>query len=89
MDDIVVMRAYKKLVAQISGFCYVGYRIRCKNKESFGVLAFMNSIIFECSFSIITFIILVNAFNLIDGIDGLAGSYGLICFGLLGLVTTD
>ncbi|MFN8362314.1 MAG: hypothetical protein U0T85_01195 [Cloacibacterium normanense] len=28
---------------------------------------------------------MVNAFNLIDGIDGLAGSYGLICFGLFGI----
>jgi UDP-N-acetylmuramyl pentapeptide phosphotransferase/UDP-N-acetylglucosamine-1-phosphate transferase len=68
MDDIVVMRAYKKLVAQI---------------VIFGVyeLEYFISVLF----SIITFIILINAFNLIDGIDGLAGGYSVICSALFGI----
>ena len=86
MDDIVVMRAYKKLLAQliVTAMLVIGSDVRIRNLFGvFGVyeLNYFLSVIF----SIITFIILVNAFNLIDGIDGLAGSYGLICFGLFGI----
>ena len=86
MDDIVVMRAYKKLVAQlvVSAMLVIGSDVRIRNL--FGVFG-----IYELNYflsvvvSIFTFIILVNAFNLIDGIDGLAGTYGLICYGLFGI----
>lgn len=86
MDDIVVMRAYKKLLAQVivSTMLVVGSDVRIRNLFGvFGVyeLNYFLSVIF----SIITFIILVNAFNLIDGIDGLGGSYGVICFALFGI----
>lgn len=86
MDDIVVMRAYKKLVAQIvvSSLVVIGSDIRIRSL--FGVcgiyeLGYTVSVIF----SVITFIVLINAFNLIDGIDGLAGGYSVICSGLFGI----
>ena len=86
MDDIVVMRAYKKLVAQIvvSAMIVIGSDIRIRSL--FGIFGF-NEINYWISviFSIITFIILINAFNLIDGIDGLAGGYSLICSALFGI----
>lgn len=86
MDDIVVMRAYKKLVAQIvvSAFIVIGSDVRIRNLFGiFGIyeIHYLVSIIF----TIITFIILINAFNLIDGIDGLAGGYSLICSALFGI----
>ena len=86
MDDIVVMRAYKKLLAQVvvSILLVVGSDVRIRNLFGvFGVyeLNYFLSVIF----SIVTIIILVNAYNLIDGIDGLAGSYGIICFALFGI----
>ena len=86
MDDIVVMRAYKKLVAQIvvSALIVIGSDVRIRNLFGiFGVyeIHYWVSVIF----SIITFIILINAFNLIDGIDGLAGGYSLICSALFGI----
>jgi UDP-N-acetylmuramyl pentapeptide phosphotransferase/UDP-N-acetylglucosamine-1-phosphate transferase len=86
MDDIVVMRAYKKLVAQIvvSALIVTGSDIRIRSLFGiFGIyeLEYVVSIIF----SIITFIILINAFNLIDGIDGLAGGYSVICSALFGI----
>lgn len=86
MDDIVVMRAYKKLIAQVivSTLLVIGSDVRIRNLFGvFGVeeLNYFLSVVI----SIITFIILVNAFNLIDGIDGLAGGYGLICYGLFGI----
>lgn len=86
MDDIVVMRAYKKLLAQIivSTLLVIGSDVRIRNL--FGVFGLYELNYFlSIIFSIITFIILINAFNLIDGIDGLAGSYGIICFALFGI----
>ena len=86
MDDIVVMRAYKKLIAQIvvATLLVIGSDVRIRSLFGvFGVyeLNYFLSVIF----SIVTFIILVNAYNLIDGIDGLAGVYGVICFSLFGI----
>ncbi|MGO4708590.1 glycosyltransferase family 4 protein [Chryseobacterium sp. 2TAF14] len=86
MDDIVVMRAYKKLVAQIvvSALIVIGSDIRIRNLFGiFGVyeIHYLISVIF----SIITFIILINAFNLIDGIDGLAGGYSVVCSAFFGI----
>ncbi|AZB31655.1 glycosyltransferase family 4 protein [Chryseobacterium balustinum] len=86
MDDIVVMRAYKKLIAQIvvSVFIVIGSDVRIRSLFGiFGVyeIHYLVSVIF----TIITFIILINAFNLIDGIDGLAGGYSLICSALFGI----
>lgn len=86
MDDIVVMRAYKKLIAQIvvSLFIVIGSDIRIRSL--FGLFG-INEINYFISvvFTIITFIILINAFNLIDGIDGLAGGYSLVCSALFGI----
>ncbi|WP_294247871.1 glycosyltransferase family 4 protein [uncultured Chryseobacterium sp.] len=86
MDDIVVMRAYKKLVAQIivSALIVIGSDIRIRSL--FGVLGIYELEYFvSIIFSIVTFIILINAFNLIDGIDGLAGGYSVICSALFGI----
>lgn len=86
MDDIVVMRAYKKLLAQIlvSSLIVLGSDVRIRNLFGvFGVyeLNYFLSVVF----SIVTFIILINAFNLIDGIDGLAGSYSVLCSAFFGI----
>lgn len=86
MDDIVVMRAYKKLIAQIlvTALMVVGSDVRIRS--FFGVFG-----IYELSyaasvlFSIFTFIVLINAFNLIDGIDGLSGGYSILCSAFFGI----
>jgi UDP-N-acetylmuramyl pentapeptide phosphotransferase/UDP-N-acetylglucosamine-1-phosphate transferase len=86
MDDIVIMRAYKKLVAQIIVSCLVviGSDIRIRNL--FGIFGIYEINYFvSVIFSIVTFIILINAFNLIDGIDGLAGGYSVVCSALFGI----
>ncbi len=86
MDDIMVLRAYKKLLAQIlvSSLLVIGSDVRIRNLFGlFGVyeINYYVSILF----SILTFIILINAFNLIDGIDGLAGSYSVVTSALFGV----
>lgn len=80
MDDIIVMRAYKKLVAQIvvSTLIVIGSDVRIRSL--FGVFGIYElNYVLSVLFSIFTFIILINAFNLIDGIDGLAGGYSVLC----------
>ncbi len=79
-DDIMIMRAYKKLFVQIvvCALMVIGSDVRIRN--CFGVFGIYELNYFvSVVFSIFTFIILINAFNLIDGIDGLAGSYSVIC----------
>lgn len=86
MDDIVVMRAYKKLFAQIivTALMVIGSDVRIRNFFGlFGVYEI--SYFFSVLISIFTFIVLINAFNLIDGIDGLAGTYSIICSILFGV----
>jgi UDP-GlcNAc:undecaprenyl-phosphate GlcNAc-1-phosphate transferase len=85
MDDIVVMRAYKKLIAQIivTALMVLGSDVRIRSL--FGLFG-----IYELSYTIsvlvsmFTFIVLINAFNLIDGIDGLSGGYSVVCSLLFG-----
>lgn len=86
MDDIMVLRAYKKLLAQIlvSALMVIGSDVRIRSLFGlFGVYEINYYI--SVVFSIVTFIILINAFNLIDGIDGLAGSYTVATSVLFGV----
>lgn len=86
MDDIVVLRAYKKLIAQVIVITMLVIGSDVRIRSLFGVFGVHEVNYFlSVIFSIITFIILINAYNLIDGIDGLAGSYGIICFALFGI----
>ena len=86
MDDIMVLRAYKKLLAQVlvSALMVIGSDVRIRSLFGlFGVYEINYYI--SVLFSIVTFIILINAFNLIDGIDGLAGSYTVVTSALFGV----
>lgn len=86
MDDIMVLRAYKKLLAQIlvSALLVIGSDVRIRNL--FGVFGVYEiNYYVSVAFSLFTFIILINAFNLIDGIDGLAGSYTVATSALFGI----
>ena len=85
MDDIVVIRAYKKLFAQIAiaVMIVIGSDVRLRSMFGlFGIyeLNYLMSVIL----SIIVFVVMINAFNLIDGVDGLAGSFAIICCSLFG-----
>ena len=86
MDDIVIMRAYKKLLAQIvvTSLMVIGSVVRIRSFFGlFGVYEL--NYYFSLAISIFTFIVLINAFTLIDGIDGLAGGYSMICSAMFGI----
>jgi UDP-GlcNAc:undecaprenyl-phosphate/decaprenyl-phosphate GlcNAc-1-phosphate transferase len=78
-DDIIGVSPVKKLV----GHMVVGYilvvvaEVRITNMHgAFGVYELPGAI--SIAFSFFVYVVLVNAFNLIDGVDGLAGGIGFI-----------
>lgn len=86
MDDVVVVRAYKKLIAQIlvTVLMVLGSDVRISSFFGlFGVYEI--SYFFSVLVSTVIFIILINAFNLIDGIDGLSGGFAIICSLIFGI----
>lgn len=79
MDDIIVMRAYKKFFAHIvvSVLIVVGSDVRIESMFGlFGVYELPYLI--SALLSVLFFIFIINSFNLIDGIDGLAGTLSLL-----------
>ena len=86
MDDLVSLGPSKKFMAQfIAAFitvCIADIRLTSLH-GIFGVyeLTYWYSVIF----SVVGCIFITNAFNLIDGIDGLAGSIGVLCTFTMGV----
>lgn len=91
-DDLINVNPAKKLIAQVAASFIVVYFADIRLDNMYGLLGvyelpYWVSIIFTmvgCTF-------ISNAFNLIDGIDGLAGTIGVICtlFMGLGFATAD
>ena len=89
-DDIFDVSPYEKLLFQIitALFVIISCEVRIDNFDGlFGIYELPTT--FSYVFSVFVFVTVVNAFNLIDGIDGLSASVGLIstlCFGLFFLL---
>jgi len=85
-DDIFDVSPLEKVVFQIitALFVIISCEVRIESFDGlFGVYEL--STFFSYVFSVFVFVTVVNAFNLIDGIDGLSASVGLVstlCFGL-------
>ncbi|MCH8525159.1 MAG: undecaprenyl/decaprenyl-phosphate alpha-N-acetylglucosaminyl 1-phosphate transferase [Balneolales bacterium] len=84
-DDLMGVSAKKKLVAQILASVMVVYGGGIYIPELGGLFG-INSIPAHLSqpFSVFAMVIILNAYNLIDGVDGLAGSVGFIASATLG-----
>ncbi|KAA5548764.1 MraY family glycosyltransferase [Adhaeribacter rhizoryzae] len=84
-DDIVAIRPVKKLIGELvaSGLIIYYGNIRIYNLQ--GLLG-LYELPYLVSFglTLFAFIVIINAFNLIDGIDGLAGGIGIISAGAFG-----
>ena len=78
-DDILVIDPYKKLVAQLIA---ASIMVACANiriGSLFGLFGFYELPYLVSFFlTLFIFVVVVNAYNLIDGIDGLAGSLGVV-----------
>ena len=86
-DDLVAIDPYKKFLAQLVAAIIVVYLagIRLENLQGFlGIHELPYLLSFLLSVVGITFV--TNAFNLIDGVDGLAGSLSMLLFTFLGVL---
>lgn len=86
-DDLMVIGPFTKLLAQLLAvffvLCHPSFHI--DNLHDFMGIAQLNQFIaFPLSAFIMMFII--NAFNLIDGIDGLASMVGIVIFSVFGVI---
>ncbi|PHN05639.1 undecaprenyl-phosphate alpha-N-acetylglucosaminyl 1-phosphate transferase [Flavilitoribacter nigricans DSM 23189 = NBRC 102662] len=85
-DDVLPMDPYKKMIAQFLAAAIIVFKTEVRISSLyglFGVTAPMPEWL-VIPISIFTVLVIINAFNLIDGIDGLAGSLGVIICGTLG-----
>lgn len=85
-DDIMGGKPWKKMLAQITAVLLISILadIRISNLHGFlgiGDIHYTSSIIF----TVFVLIVIINGFNLIDGIDGLASGTGILISSILGL----
>jgi|SRR4051794_34669949 len=86
IDDIFVLRAWKKLLGQllVASLVTVKAHLLITNLQGFAGITEINTAI-SYLLTFFTILLVINSFNLIDGVDGLAASLGLIsslAFGL-------
>ncbi|UZD23859.1 glycosyltransferase family 4 protein [Algoriphagus halophytocola] len=84
-DDIVELKASRKILGQLIAVVLVigASDIRIRDFHGFLGIGELN-LYFSYVFSAFTLLALTNAFNLIDGLDGLAGTMAMITFSCLG-----
>jgi UDP-GlcNAc:undecaprenyl-phosphate GlcNAc-1-phosphate transferase len=78
-DDIMVLSASKKFAGQLLVAAILAFKAKLVITNMWGLFGVYELNTF-CSYSLTIFaiVVIVNAFNLIDGVDGLAGGLGLI-----------
>lgn len=92
-DDIIIISPVKKFVGQLITAAILVYKAKLviTNMDGFLGVYHINT---ACSYLLTVFalVVIINAFNLIDGVDGLAGSLGLISslvFGIFFLINKN
>ena len=85
-DDIEPISPSKKLIAQVLASTIIVVKSHVQLHSFHGFLGIYNSLhpVVYLLVSIFLILVLVNAFNLIDGINGLAGCIGALISGVLG-----
>lgn len=84
-DDILILTAAKKFVGQLTAAAIIIHlgNVRIDSMHGlFGVGTLPHT--FSLALSYITIILIINAFNLIDGVDGLAAMLGLLTMTVFG-----
>lgn len=84
-DDILVISPVKKFIGQLGAAAILIHLGGIRLDSLHGFLGIYDlPYFFAIPFTYMTFIVIINAFNLIDGVDGLAGSLGLLTSLLFG-----
>jgi len=77
-DDLFNLVAYKKLVGQLAAAFILVHWAGIRITSFFGIFGIHELDFFSSYFfSIFTMVVITNSFNLVDGIDALAGSLGI------------
>ncbi len=88
-DDILILSALKKFFGQIAAAAIVIHLGGIRIDSMHGFLGiYQLPYVISYALSYMTIIVIVNAFNLIDGIDGLAGSLGILTTAVFGAYFT-
>lgn len=84
-DDILIISAVKKFLGQIAAAAILIHLGNIRIDSMYGFLG-LNSLPGTVSYllSYVTIIVVINAYNLIDGVDGLAGSLGVLTSSVFG-----
>lgn len=84
-DDIIALSATKKFVAQIMAAAIIIHLGGVRIESMYGVLGIETlDPMFGVPLTYFVIVLIINAYNLIDGIDGLSGSLGLMMSLLFG-----
>jgi UDP-N-acetylmuramyl pentapeptide phosphotransferase/UDP-N-acetylglucosamine-1-phosphate transferase len=85
-DDILIISAVKKFLGQLAAAAILIHLADIRLYSMHGVLG-IGTLPEPLSYllSYVTIIVIVNAYNLIDGVDGLAGSLGILTTSIFGV----
>ena len=87
IDDLLVLSPFKKIVGQIIATSIVIFLGDLQIDSMHGVLGVYDLPIWIATlFTVFVFIVIMNGFNLIDGVDGLAGGIGVISSFSFGII---
>jgi UDP-N-acetylmuramyl pentapeptide phosphotransferase/UDP-N-acetylglucosamine-1-phosphate transferase len=85
-DDLISLPPLKKMIAQFAAAFITAYFADIRLTSLHGLLGIYELAYWpSIGFTVLGCMFVTNAFNLIDGIDGLAGSIGVLCSAILGL----
>lgn len=79
-DDIFPLMPLKKFIGQILSACIIVFFADFRITNMYGILG-INELpyFYSAGLTLFTILVLINAYNLVDGIDGLAGGIGFLC----------
>lgn len=85
-DDIAPVSPTKKIIGQVLAASILVFKSDIRLEGFYGVFGMHDEFggLFYVLLSVFTILVIINAFNLIDGINGLAGSVGALIAGTLG-----
>lgn len=85
-DDILILSASKKILGQVLVASILVFKANLVITNMHGFLGIEAIDSYSsCFLTIFAMIVIMNAFNLIDGVDGLAGSIGLLTSAIFGI----
>ncbi len=86
-DDLIILSAREKIISQLLAITFLLASPEIQIHNFYGFLGFSEAPIwFTIIFSYFAMLSIINAYNLIDGIDGLAAMLGIVIFAFLGLI---